>query len=70
MARHKRENEMQIKTKEHYDIIDMFERTFSGRFDKENKELWLKGYVYQDGKINELFLAFRHGVAFGKALER
>jgi hypothetical protein len=61
---------MQIKTKEHYDIIAMFERLFPGRFDKEDKALWVKGYVYQDGELNKLFIAFRHGVAFGKALER
>lgn len=61
---------MQIVTQEHYDIIAMFERIYSGRFDKEDKALWAKGHVYQDGEMNNLFLAFRHGVAFGKVLER
>lgn len=61
---------MQLVTQEHYDIIDMFERIYSGRFDKEDKALWPKGHVYQNGEMNNLFLAFRHGVAFGKALAR
>lgn len=67
---------MQLKTKEHYDVIEMFERTmkaisgFRGSYNKEAKELWSKGYVYTHGETNNMFLAFRHGVSFGKALER
>jgi hypothetical protein len=37
-----------------------------GRFDKEPKELWKKGTVYQDGKVNELFKIYWHGYALGK----
>lgn len=71
MAHQTRENEMQIKTQEHYDIIAMFEKLGLGvRYEKEAKELWQKGHVFQHGETNNLFLAFRHGVAFGKALER
>lgn len=59
----------QIHTQEHADLIAMFERTFSGRFDKEDKSLWKIGHVYQDGRLNQLFIAYRHGYAYGKALE-
>lgn len=60
---------MTIGSKEHYDLIEMFEREFKGegRFDKEDKALWPKGHVYQHGEINRLFLAYRRGFAFGKA---
>jgi hypothetical protein len=60
---------MGIHTKEHYDLIEMFEREFhgEGRFDKEDKALWPKGNVYQSGEINRLFLAYRRGFAYGKA---
>ena len=66
---------MHLGTQEHYDIIDAFERAFkhnkrfrSGRLDKEDKTLWAKSTVYQDAEVNFLFLAFRHGVAYGKAM--
>ncbi len=59
---------MTITSKEHYDMIAMFEKTFKGsfRFDKEPKELWSKGRVYQDGSANTCFLAYRHGYSYGK----
>jgi hypothetical protein len=60
-----------LKTQEHIDLIQMFEREFTGhRTDKESKDLWAKGRIYQDGQLNELFLAYRRGYAFGKAIER
>lgn len=59
-----------LKSKEHIDLIAMFEREFSGRKDKEPKEMWPKGHIYQDGQLNELFLAYRRGYAFGKAIGR
>lgn len=58
---------MEIFAKEHYDLMIQFEREHSGRFDKEAKEFWPKGIVYQDGHINELFLAYRRGYAFCEA---
>lgn len=67
---------MQIRTKEHYEVIEAFERALphlrftSGRLDKEDKASWAKGHVYQNGEINNLFLAFRHGVAYGTAISR
>lgn len=60
-----------LKTQEHEDLIAMFEREpqFKGcRLDKESKALWPMGCVYQDGKLNELFLAYRRGYAYGKAV--
>ena len=60
-----------LKTNEHYELLAMFEREFTGhRYDKESKDLWPKGRVYQDGALNELFLAYRRGYALGKAVER
>lgn len=59
-----------LKTQEHYDLMAMFERDFSGRMDKERKELWAQGIVYQDGNVNELFKAYRLGYAYGKAFAR
>lgn len=60
---------MQLHTKEHYDLMAQFERTFQNeRLDREtDKELWIKGRIYQSGETNKLFLAYRLGYAFGKA---
>lgn len=58
---------MKIFAQEHYDLMIQFEREHAGRFDKEAKEFWPKGIVYQDGHINELFLAYRRGYAFCEA---
>lgn len=60
---------MSLTSKEHYELIEMFEKVFAGsyRMDKEDKSLWSKGNVYQNGEMNQLFLAFRQGVAYGKA---
>ncbi len=60
---------MALFSKEHYELMAQFEKTFSyRRLDKEAKELWAKGVVYQDGQTNELFLAFRQGVAYGQCV--
>ena len=63
---------MTLGSAEHYEIIEFFERAFvsqrSLRFDKEHKDLWSKGHIYQDGETNALFLAFRQGVSYGKAV--
>lgn len=57
-----------LTTKEHYDLMAQFEREFSGRMDREDKSLWPQGYVYQDGHVNNLFLAYRRGYSFCKAV--
>jgi hypothetical protein len=61
---------MTLKSQEHIELIAMFERIYKGRLDKEPKDLWPKGRIYQDGEMNNLFLAFRHGAAYGQAIER
>ena len=62
---------MSIGTKEHLDMMAMFERIFSDRrLDKEDRALWSRGNVYQNGDVNQLFLAFRQGVAYGSAISR
>jgi hypothetical protein len=59
-----------LKTQEHIDLMAMFERQHTGyRLDKEAKELWAGGHIYQHGELNQLFLAYRRGYAFGKAVE-
>lgn len=61
---------MELLGKEHYEIMAAFERFFQGegRKDKEDKELWKKGLIYQNGDVNRLFLAFRSGVSYGLSL--
>lgn len=65
----KGDSQMTIVSKEHYELIEMFEKIYTGpRLDKEDKSYWAKGNVYQSGEVNALFLAFRHGAAYGKSL--
>lgn len=60
-----------LKTQEHYDLMAMFEKEFKGRrLDRESKEDWARGHVYQDGHVNEFFLVYRNGYALGKSIER
>lgn len=65
---------MTLNSQEHIEMMAMFERVarkeFHGRYDKEDKALWPKGNIYQDAYMNERFLAFRHGVAYGQAIGR
>ncbi|MFT0546969.1 hypothetical protein ACMHYO_11575 [Allopusillimonas ginsengisoli] len=56
-----------LMTQEHYALMSAFERCHSGRFDREDKSLWPKGVIYQDGRVNELFLAYRNGYAYSQA---
>jgi hypothetical protein len=61
-----------ILTKEHADLMAQFERDcklYIGRVDKESKDQWPRGIIYQDGKTNALFLIYRKGYAFGKFAE-
>lgn len=61
---------LRLLGREHYELIEAFERDHHGRFDKEDKSLWAKGHVYQDGRVNDLFVSFRLGYAFARALSR
>ena len=59
---------MTLTSKDHYEMIAFFDHQFKHlRLDKEPKEMWSKGNIYQNGETNKLFLAFRQGVAYGKA---
>ena len=66
------DQELTIKSPEFYNLIAMFERDFArvGRLDKEPKDFWAKGNIYQNGEINCLFLAFRKGYSFCRSLAR
>jgi hypothetical protein len=58
-----------LNTAEHYDLIDQFDKEFKGsRLDKEPKDGWHRGIIYQDGQVNQLFLAYRRGYALGKSV--
>jgi len=60
---------MTIKTQEHSDVMAQFERESKGmRLDRELKDYWPLGRVYQDGHVNEVFLAYRRGYALAKAI--
>jgi hypothetical protein len=56
-----------LMTKEHYELLASFEREHKHRrLDREkDKEHWKRGNVYEDGHVNELFLAYRKGYALG-----
>lgn len=61
---------MMIHTQEHYELMAMFEREYKHRrLDHEAKSLWAQGNVYQDGHVNELFIAYRRGYALAKAVQ-
>ena len=61
---------MMLKTREHYDLMKQFEKEYKYmRLDREqDKGLWARGYLYEDGTTNELFKAYRNGYSFCKAV--
>lgn len=65
-----------LSSAEHYALMAQFEkdlRSFSfshGRLERESKTLWPKRRIYQDGAVNQMFLAYSNGYAFGKYVER
>lgn len=60
---------MRLLDREHYDLMTQFERQHSHlRLDREPKELWPKGIIYESAETNRTFAAFRHGYSFAKAL--
>lgn len=59
---------MGLCSKDHYDLMEMFEREFASlRLDREDKAYWPKGNIYQNGETNSLFLAYRMGAAYGRS---
>jgi hypothetical protein len=65
---------MQLNSQEHIDMIKQFEKDFdmfsfkSRRFDKEPREMWVKGHVYQDAEVNAVFKAWRFGYSYGRCV--
>jgi hypothetical protein len=63
---------MTIKSKEFSDLMKQFELTV-GKYmnhNKEEKELWGKGYFYTNGETNDKFKMFWNGYQFAKSLAR
>lgn len=55
-------------TREHYDLMASFEAEHKHcRLAREAKEYWAKGHIYQDGHVNDLFVAYRKGYALAAA---
>lgn len=66
---------MELKSREHAELIAQFEKDikrqiYGARFDKEPRESWKRGIIYQDGRTNEMFLIYRLGYGTGKLTER
>jgi hypothetical protein len=61
---------MQIGSKEHYDILEMFDKTFANYETTKEVDisLWRQGYVYCNGKTNDLYKAYMFGYAHGRAI--
>lgn len=59
---------MNIKDKEHAELMAMFEKIHNGSFrlDREPKEIWGKDALYKNGETNDCFMAFRDGYVYGK----
>lgn len=56
-----------LLTKAHYELMAQFEREYKNlRLDREDKEMWPRGNLYQDGRVNDLFSAYRKGFSSGK----
>ena len=59
---------MKVGDREFYELIAMFDKEFKGyRIDKESRDYWRSGNVYQSGETNSLFIAYRKGYLFAKA---
>jgi hypothetical protein len=70
-AKRKVEDQLTIGSTEHYEMIAGFEKAIARtpirtRFDKEPREDWKKGRIYQDMNTNDLFKAYAAGYAHGR----
>lgn len=45
-----------------------FALTTDQKVDREERVLWPLGRIYQDGQVNELFLAYRRGYALARSV--
>ena len=61
-----------LNMKEHYELMAQFEKTAGKyfRLDREPKQDWKRGIIYQHGEANAAFLVFRDGYAYGKLMGR
>jgi hypothetical protein len=63
-----------LETKEFYDLMNAFEKSkhihgYGRRLEREtDKALWVKQVYYQNGSINELFIAFMNGYSLAKSM--
>ena len=61
-----------LLTKEHYELMAHFEtqvrKVARGRLDREAKQDWQRGIIYEDGNINQMFIMFRTGYMLGKSV--
>ena len=55
---------------DHEEVMRAFEALRPGRVDREPREGWRRGRIYQEGHVNELFLWYRQGHALGLAMAR
>lgn len=59
-----------LSSGDHEEVMRSFEALRPGRLDREPRDQWRKQRIYQDGRVNELFLMFRQGHALGLAMAR
>lgn len=58
-----------LNTKEHADIMLQFEKEYKYlRLDREDRSIWPRGNIYQDGQANRLYLVYRNGYALAKCV--
>jgi hypothetical protein len=59
-----------IGDKEHYEMLEQFEKNFKHlRLDREkNKDLWKIGQVYECGETNNLYKAYQLGYSLAKSI--
>jgi hypothetical protein len=62
------ERDMLLFTKEHYEMMEHFEKDAPGRTNREPKENWSRHMFYENGEVNNAFLAFQRGVAYGRSV--
>lgn len=59
------------KSGEIYKVMEQFERSCTGRIDREkDKQDWKKGQWYENGETNKMFGMYLKGYSLGKLEER
>ena len=62
-----------VDTKEFHYLRTQFEKDikvimYIGRLDREEKDMYSKGYFYQDGEVNKLFKVYMMGYQSHKCI--